>query len=233
MKSRPYIHIFFDLDHTIWDFEASSAQAFEMLFDHFGLYEKGITSIDEFSRSYHQFNNALWALYREGGIEKEVLRSLRFRQTLESFGIDQPGLDEEMSAFYLDVAPRIVRLEPGAAELLEHLKDKYCLHLITNGFAEVQYTKLREGNLRHFFQQIITSEEAGVKKPDPQIFQLALKLSGALPHQSLMVGDDPEVDILGAKSCGIDQVLYNPKGLPSSVEPTYEIRKLSELTNLL
>ncbi len=233
MTIPAYRHIFFDLDNTIWDFEGSSMEAFKMLFNHFGLMERGVKSLDLFSRNYHQFNNALWELYREGGISKEVLRSLRFRQTLESFGIFDPGLDEKISAYYLHHAPRIVRLEPGALDLLTYLKGKYHMHLITNGFSEVQYTKINEGRLGHFFENVITSEEAGVKKPDPAIFQHALKLSGAQSNESLMVGDDPEVDIAGARACGIDQVFYNPKGIGSPFKATYQISKLEELRDIL
>lgn len=189
--------------------------------------------MEAFSLNYHRFNDALWALYREGGIEKEILRSLRFRQTLESFGIYEPGLDETLSDFYLHHAPRIVRLEPGAIDLLDYLKGNYHLHLITNGFAEVQYTKLKEGGLSHYFEHIITSEEAGVKKPDPAIFKLALSKAGAIAHECLMVGDDPEVDIFGARSCGMHQVFYNPKGIVSTLEATYEISTLNDLKEIL
>lgn len=229
---RKYRHLFFDLDNTLWDFEASSAAAFSLLFEHFGLKGRGL-SLSDFSHKYHQVNDALWALYREGRIEKEVLRSLRFRQTLEAFGIDEAGLDEKMSEFYLHHAPRIVKLEPGATEILEYLAGKYELHLITNGFAEVQYTKLNEGRLGHFFKHIITSEEAGVKKPDPAIFRLALLRSGAQAHESLMVGDDAEVDIEGARNCGMDQVFYNPKKTKTSIVPTYEIERLTDLKEIL
>lgn len=233
MTTSKYRHIYFDLDNTIWDFEGSSMEAFRMLFNHFGLMEKGVESLDLFIRNYHLFNNALWELYREGGIAKEVLRSLRFRQTLESFGIFDAGLDEEISAYYLHHAPRIVRLEPGALDILKYLKGKYHIHLITNGFSEVQYIKINEGGLGHFFDYVITSEAAGVKKPDPAIFQHALSLSGAQPHESLMVGDDPAVDIAGAGACGIDQVFYNPKGIWSPIEATYQISKLEELRKFL
>jgi putative hydrolase of the HAD superfamily len=233
MKKRKYRHIFFDLDNTIWDFEGSSNEALKMLYLHYKLEEKGIDSLENFRLKYHQFNNVLWALYREGGMAKEVLRSLRFKQTLEWFGISEPGLDEAMSDYYLHYAPRIVRLEPGAIETLTYLKDEYRMHLITNGFSEVQYTKISEGRLSQFFEKIITSEEAGVKKPNPAIFQLALQQAGAQPHESLMVGDDPEVDIEGARACGMDQVFYNPKSMPSVVEATYQIVKLDELKKIL
>lgn len=228
-----YRHIFFDLDNTLWDFEASSSEAFRMLYTHFGLADRGVGSIEVFSERYHRFNDALWALYREGGIAKEVLRSLRFKQTLESFDISEPGLDEDLSEYYLHYAPRIVRLEPGAVDLLDYLKKKYKLHLITNGFSEVQYVKLNEGGLSQYFDRIITSEEAGVKKPDCAIFRLALSRAGASAYESLMVGDDPEVDIEGARSCGMNQVFYNPKGIKTTIAATYEISKLDELKKIL
>lgn len=233
MRVSAYRHIFFDLDNTIWDFDGSSAEAFRMLYEHFRLHEKGVESLNQFLKNYHQHNDALWALYREGGIEKEVLRSLRFKLTLESFGIREPGLDVELSDFYLHYAPRIVRLEPGAFELLSYLSGRYSLHLITNGFSEVQQIKLSHGRIGHFFEQIITSEEAGAKKPDPAIFRLAIMRSGAHAHESLMVGDDLEADIAGAMAIGMDQVFYNPTGIVANIAPTYEIRSLSELRKML
>ncbi|MBK9291247.1 MAG: noncanonical pyrimidine nucleotidase, YjjG family [Bacteroidetes bacterium] len=233
MIAKGLEHIFFDLDNTIWDFEASSNEAFRLMFDHFRLAAIHGLNLTDFSRIYHQHNDALWALYREGKIQKEDLRSKRFRLTLESFGIFMPGLDEQMSDFYLWHAPRIVRLEPYAIEVLEYLCPKYRLHLITNGFAEVQYTKVKEAGLEKYFEHIITSEEAGVKKPEPGIFALALQRAGAEASNSLMVGDDPEVDVEGAMAFGLNAVYYNARGRSTSIRPGYEIRSLKELMSLL
>lgn len=234
MLKNDYLHLFFDLDHTLWDFESSARATFIDMFLHFRLNSMGVPDSMHFADTYHQHNNRLWALYREGKLDKEVLRSLRFYDTMFEYGIDNQKLSEELSDYYLYHAPRRVFLFPGAIDVVQILEKKYSLHLITNGFAEVQSIKLQESGLKKFFTTIITSEEAGVKKPDPQIFKLALEKAGALAGQSLMIGDDLEVDILGAKSAGIDQVYFNPAGSKSSNGvATLEIKDLYQLLDYL
>ncbi len=228
-----YKHLFFDLDRTLWDFEKSAAETFEDIYHRFGFQAAGIGSPQQFFDTYTHHNEHLWDLYREGKIEKEVLRGLRFNLTLKDFGIHNPEMAEEIGDYYVEESPRKVNLFPYSHEILRYLQPKYQLHLITNGFSEVQEVKLQCSDLRQYFIQVITSEDAGAKKPDEAIFHFAFGQTGALPSESLMIGDDLGVDILGAKLVGMDQVLFDPYCLHPADAATYYIRDLKELENLL
>lgn len=228
-----YEHIFFDLDRTLWDFDSSALIAFTEIFGNHNLDELGIESVEEFQRVYNIHNDELWAEYRDGRIEKEILRGLRFRLTLADFGIRDEELAEKIGHEYITISPLRVSLFPNAIEILEYLQPKYKLHLITNGFSEVQETKLKSSGLGKYFITVITSEDAGYKKPDERIFQYAFKNSGAIPSVSLMIGDDPDVDILGAKKFDMDQVLFDPNKSFSKNGSTYYINNLAELREFL
>ncbi len=233
MKTLKYKHIFFDLDHTLWDFNASAAHTFEMMYEYFQLVKMGVHSLDDFVSFYHIHNDAAWALYREGKMEKEILRNIRFELALKDFGIEDAVLAEKLADFYLYHAPRNVFLFPEAIETLSCLSKKYQLHIITNGFQEVQYIKLETSGMDVYFKEIITSEEAGVKKPDPGIFHYALKRAGAIASESLMVGDDAEVDVAGALAVGMDAVFFNPEMVLTHLKIDKQIANLSELCILL
>jgi putative hydrolase of the HAD superfamily len=230
---QPYKHLFFDLDHTLWDFEQSATQTFALLFEKHQLKLHGIPSLDDFIKEYTIHNTMLWESYRNGELKKEILRSLRFENTLKEFGIHNPQLAESIGDDYIYHAPRTVFLMPGAVEVLQYLYPKYFLHLITNGFEEVQHIKVREADLGKFFSTITTSEEAGVKKPDKKIFDHALQKAGAKAGESLMIGDTLEVDIEGARHAGLDQVYYNPQKTTHAQKVSYEIVHLVELMEIL
>lgn len=231
--NRKYNHLFFDLDRTLWDFEKSAQQTFEDIYERFQLKSRGVPSLENFFTSYHIHNEALWDLYRVGKIEKEVLRGLRFNLTLHDFKIDDPAMAELIGNYYIEESPRKVNLFPHSHEVLSYLKSEYQLHLITNGFSEVQEVKLKCSDLNQYFDQVITSEAAGAKKPDASIFNYAFQCAGAKPSESLMIGDDVEVDIVGAKGVGMDQVLFDPEGLYAPETGTYYIRTLKELKEIL
>ncbi|MDP3441388.1 MAG: YjjG family noncanonical pyrimidine nucleotidase [Ignavibacteria bacterium] len=228
-QNRAYKHIFFDLDHTLWDFESSSIQTLKDMYSKLLKNLKGVPGCDEFIEVYHQHNERLWALYREGKLEKEVLSSLRFADTLRSFDIGDDLLASEMGVYYVYYSPRNVFLFPFAIEILDYLKPKYHLHLITNGFEEVQSTKLEVSGLGKYFQTITTSEEAGVKKPDAKIFEYALAKADAIASESIMIGDDLEVDLAGAKAIGMDQVYFNPNNMPHNQQVEFEVNALKAL----
>lgn len=231
--SSKYLHLFFDLDRTLWDFDGSARLAFEDIFIKYQLGEKGVGSVDGFFRAYTIHNDALWAKYRVGAIEKEELRGLRFYLTLLDFGIDDRELSGNIGGDYLFLISNKVSLFPDAIRILDYLKPKYKLHLITNGFNEVQTIKLTVSGLVKYFIEVITSEEAGFKKPDERIFRYALQKAAANPADSLMIGDDREVDIEGAKNTGMDQVLFDPEGKYGKNSSTYYIRGLWELKDIL
>ena len=230
---KKYQHLFFDLDRTLWDFEKSAAETFEEIYDKYKLQELGIKSIIHFHKVYTIHNNALWEEYRHGRIEKKVLSNLRYFLTLKDFGIENEKLAANIGKDYLEISPLKVNLFPNAISILDYLAPKYALHLITNGFSEVQETKLRVSGLGAYFQTVITSEEAGVKKPHPEIFYFALNKANADVESSLMIGDDFKVDIGGAKNVGMDQVLFDPERKHQQSGSTYTITDLGELKEIL
>ena len=230
---KKYKHIFFDLDRTLWDFDAAAEVAFERIYEQYNLKSLGIPSAHEFHEVYHPLNERLWELYREDKITKADLNRTRFLKPLEHYGIHDVELADHLSEDYVYWSPRIVRLVPGTMELLEYLKPKYHLHLITNGFEEVQDTKLTLSGMKPYFETLTVSEEVGVKKPNPEIFQYALNKAHATAEESLMIGDEMAVDIDGARAAGIDTVLFNPKGEKIDGERTFEVRNLLEIKQIL
>lgn len=233
MPSCKYKHLFFDLDRTLWDFDKNSIETFHDIHHKYELSDRGVVNFDKFLDTYLRINTQLWEVYRKGGIEKEVLSVERFSLTLNSFGIVDDVLSRHMALDYIHLSPTKKNLFPGTFEVLEYLHSKYALHIITNGFEEVQHKKVAISGLGKFFNHTITSDEAGYKKPDYRIFKYSLDLTGAKSDESLMIGDDPEIDIIGAKAVGIDQVLIDHEGILDRGEATYYVRSLFELASLL
>ena len=228
-----YKHIFFDLDRTLWDFDAAAEVAFERIYDKYNLKDLGIPSAHEFHEVYHPLNERLWELYREDKITKDYLNRTRFVLPLEHYGIHDTDLADHLSEDYVYWSPRIVRLVSGTMELLDYLKPKYHLHLITNGFQEVQDTKLAGSGLKPYFETLTVSEEVGVKKPNPEIFHYALRKAHATADESLMIGDEMAVDIDGARAAGIDQIFFNPSGAKVEGERTFEVRRLLDIMGIV
>lgn len=228
-----YKNIFFDLDRTLWDFEKSALETFEEIFEKYQLAAKGIPGVTEFHQKYSVHNRRLWELYRADMLAKEILIWKRFHLTLLDYGIDDKVLAEALGKDYVEISPLKVNLFPHVMETLEYLAPKYHLHLITNGFQEVQQVKIKASGMDKYFQQLITSEEAGVKKPDSKIFYYALEKTGALADESLMIGDDYPTDIEGARKVGIDQVFFDPDGISPESNCTYKINDLLSLREIL
>ncbi|HWB61992.1 MAG TPA: YjjG family noncanonical pyrimidine nucleotidase [Chitinophagales bacterium] len=228
-----YKHIFFDFDHTLWDFETNSTLALQQIFSENALAERGIASFEKFHYKYQPINDRYWARYHHGIVDKEQVRVGRFYDTLKEFGIDDSQLAEKMAEAYITISPKMTALFPDAIEVLQYLQQKYTMHLITNGFAEVQWIKIENSGLKPFFEHIIISEEVGTQKPDKAIFELAMQRAGTTVDACIMVGDNYNTDIVGAKNAGIDQVFFNPKKNRRREPPTYEIVALSELKGIL
>ncbi len=228
-----YEHIFIDLDRTLYDFDKSTALTFFELYEKFNLKGNGVYDFEKFVEVYKEKNVVLWAEYREGNIKKKFLNVERFHVTLLHFGIDDRAFAGRFASEYLQKTPLNKALFDGARESLEYLRDKYALHIITNGFDEVQRVKMKSNDLNKYFKTVTTSEEAGSKKPSIKIFQFALAKADADPATSLMIGDDYDVDILGAKNVGLDQMLYIDKGSTKEYECTYVINHLSEIPTIL
>ena len=231
---KRYKHLFFDLDRTLWDFEKNSTATLQEVFEIFQLEEKGVSSFSSFIEKYIDVNEAMWALYRVGKIQKEELRSIRFKNTLLHFGISDDDLALQIGEYYIKESPLKTNLFPNTIEILEYLREEgYQMHIITNGFEEVQHIKLKNSGLSSFFKEIITSERAGVKKPNSKIFNFSMELAGAQPEESLMLGDDIPVDLHGAKAVGMDQVYFNPNHHMHEEKMTYEVNSLLELKKFL
>jgi len=230
---KSYKHIFFDLDHTLWDFERSAEETKREMFETLNLKDKGIASYEAFRENYVGINLALWALYREDKIGKDDLNFRRFYDTLCKMGIDDRDLGEAMASGFIEGISSKVYLFPSAIETLEYLYLKYPLHIITNGFEEVQYSKLKNSGMDRYFTSVITSEEAGSKKPEAEIFHFSLRKTGALANESLMVGDDLEVDMAGARQIGMDQLYVNHENKKHAEPVTMEVFSLDEIMVLL
>jgi putative hydrolase of the HAD superfamily len=239
MKSEiKYRHLFFDLDHTLWDFEANARATLMELHVALKLGERGVNDFDAFHKNYLAHNERLWEKYRNGQIRQEDLRTKRMSLSLLDFKIADDELAKNMSVRFLDLLPTRTILFPYTKEILGYLTDSgYILHLITNGFEITQHSKLKYSGLSPFFKEVITSEGSNSLKPHKEIFEFAFRKTNAFRHESIMIGDTIDVDILGAFNAGIDQVHVNhltKEAIPvvDKKLPTYTVYSLKELENI-
>ena len=228
-----YRHLFFDLDHTLWDFEANSRLTLGELYESLGLKARGVHDFDLFHKNYTIHNDKLWERYRNGYIKVDVLRWKRMWLTLLDFKIGDETLAREMGDLFLESLPSRTLLFPYTHEILRYLMARqYKLHLITNGFEKTQQSKLEHSGLSPYFTEVITSESSNSLKPHKEIFEYAFRKTNAKPSESIMIGDSPEADIQGGINAGIDQVFVNHLNVTSPVKPTYTIYSLKELETL-
>jgi len=229
----PYKDLFFDLDHTIWDFELNSKETLWDLHLKYELEAKGINNFDEFYNIYSVHNHRLWDRYSKGFIKQEELRWKRIYLSLLDYKIADEALSKEMSLDYLTILPDKKNLFPYTIEILEYLKSKnYTMHLITNGFESVQFKKIKNSNLADYFTEVITSEASNSLKPNKEIFEYALKASGAKLETSIMIGDNEDADIQGAINVGMDSIFVNHLQIQPTVPATHTIIHLKELENI-
>lgn len=222
-------HIFFDLDHTLWDFDKNSLLAFEMVFEKFNIN----IGVEDFLYSYQPINMKYWKLYREEKVSKKELRRGRLIEAFTRHNIGfSLGIIDEISNDYIDFLPLHNHLIEGTEDLLEYLNPKYDLHIITNGFREVQNKKLLSSGILHYFDTITNSEDAGVKKPNPYIFKHAIQKSGAKFDNSVMIGDNYEADIMGAEAVGLNTICFNyhKEKLPAQ---NIQVSELKHIKNYL
>jgi len=232
MKLQKYQHVFFDLDRTLWDFERNSRTALVKLFREHELNTKLDADFDQFFEVYRLENHKLWENYKVGKVSKEKLRKARFDHTFRCFGYRNPKLALLFNNQYVNLSSKQKHLVNGAREILEFLYPNYELHIITNGFQEAQNAKLDACKIRKFFKQIVISDGLPFKKPQAGIFNHAMQLAGANPENSLMIGDDYEPDVLGAKAVGMDQVYFELQKVENN-RAAYTIHSLEELRNIL
>ncbi|UUC46953.1 YjjG family noncanonical pyrimidine nucleotidase [Flavobacterium cerinum] len=229
MKFTNKTDIFFDLDHTLWDFEKNSALAFDAIFKKHAM----AISLENFLEYYIPVNFKYWKLYQEEKITQQELRYSRFKEVFDL--LDYPIDDEQINFLaqeYIHYLPTFNHLFEGAIEILDYLKSKYNLHIITNGFHEVQEGKLRNANIAHYFITVTNSEKAGVKKPNPIIFEYALDIAKAEKDKSIMIGDSMEADIQGALNVGLDAIFFSESDYGDALKVP-QIRHLLELKKIL
>ena len=228
-----YRHLFFDLDHTLWDFEKNANETLHTLYEQYDFSRYKTFTAAQFISLYSDINHALWRMYQNNKITQKQLRETRFTRTLTKLGVPEREIPANISEEFTDILPLKSAVFPYTHEVLDYLKPKYRLHLITNGFNDVQALKLASSNLTHYFEELITSEHSGHLKPDPRMFAHALERTGATAIESLMIGDNLECDVLGAYNAGIDQVYFNPDKRRHFNDITHEISCLSELKTFL
>lgn len=223
MKLKGITDVFFDLDHTLWDFDKNSALTFSTIFD---IHNVNVP-LNEFLKVYEPINLNYWKLYREEKIDKASLRYGRLKKTFDAIDISvDDKLINTLSEDYITHLPTHNYLFDGTFEVLNYLEQNYKLHIITNGFHEVQHGKLRNSNIDAFFKTVTNSEMVGVKKPNPIIFEHALSLANTSANSSIMIGDNWEADIQGALNVGLDAICFNVHG-------TNLDKSIKQITNLL
>jgi len=228
-----YQHIFFDLDHTLWDHDRNSIETLMELFHLYDLDQLGSFDQNQFVQVYKQVNQDLWRRYRMSEVDQAYIRKYRFALVFIALKVAPDRVPFDISRHYLEQSPLKSHVFPHTYELLDYLKTKYTLSIITNGFEDVQHIKMKSSGLDHYFTEVITSERAGCLKPDPNIFDFACQELNTLPDQCIMIGDNLETDILGARNAEIDQIFFNPEQQSHQIEVTFEVQHLKELEAIL
>ncbi|MEC7654133.1 MAG: YjjG family noncanonical pyrimidine nucleotidase [Bacteroidota bacterium] len=226
--------LFWDLDHTLWDFKKNSREALREGYDEFDLASYGVGDIEEYIEAYEKANDWCWKEYREGRMEKAELRGKRFKMAMEPWGlVETQELGEKLGKHYVKTSPHKTNLFEGAKEVLSELQDRgHKQVILTNGFEEVQHIKVEKCGLLPYFDEVITSDTMGYKKPHPMAFSLALERVGARADNVVMIGDNLDADVLGAKAQNIAQIFFNPNSNPHQEEIDYEVRTLREILDI-
>jgi len=221
--------LFFDLDHTLWDFETNSKLTFQKIFE-----EENIPiPLQAFIEVYSPINHACWKLYRENKITHIELRNFRLEKTFKALHFDySERLLSIVNELYIVYLSDFTHLFEGTIELLQKLQKQYEMHIITNGFDRVQYHKMRNSGLQPFFGKVFTAEQVGYKKPSPEIFQYALAQSGKTAAESIMIGDSLEADIQGALNLSMQAIHFNSHG-EESHNTCPIVHSLQEIEELL
>lgn len=229
-----YKHLFFDLDHTLWDFDTNARHTLTDIYTEFEMHKRVTAPFDDFYKKYLHHNEILWDRYHNGFISADELKWKRMWRTLLDFKIGDEVLAKNLSSRFLEILPTKKEVFPHAIEILQYLTDrKYTLHLITNGFEKTQWSKLASSGMTHFFTHMITSETSNSLKPKKEIFEYALNKTNALLRESIMIGDNLEVDIQGAINAGMDCIYVNHITAGPSLLPTYTITHLQQLEDIL
>lgn len=228
-----YKNIFFDLDDTLWAFSDNSRDSFEEVYQKYN-FDMYFDSFGHYYTLYQTRNLELWEEYAEGKVTKEELNDQRFLYPLQAVGVDNPDLSKQFSTDFFALVPTKEKLMPHAKEILEYLRPKYNLYIISNGFRELQSKKMKAAGIDHYFKKIILSEDIGVMKLYPEIFHFALSATQSELKESIMIGDNWKADITGAKGVEMDQIFYNVKGRTEfPFQATHVINGLEEIERLI
>lgn len=228
-----YKNLFIDLDDTLYDFSGASRESFMETYELLQ-YDRFFDSFEHYLSLYEPYNLELWRIYGEGKITKAELNKRRYSHPLEAVGIYDQELADTFCCEALSRIPTKDKLVEGAVELLEYLRPKYNMYILSNGFQELQSYKMRTAGIDKYFDDIILSEEIGVNKPNPRLFEYALQKSGAMLEESIMIGDMFETDIAGAANIGMEQIYFNPKKKENCIfTPTYMVTGLLQIKEIL
>lgn len=222
-------HVFFDLDHTLWDYDRNAQETLTEIFHQ--LEKSSNISLKKFINTFYDVNDKLWQKYNQGVIDREHIRNDRFKQLFKKVGIDESQSMDSSDYFIANCAEK-PHLFPYAKSALDYLKRKYSLHIITNGFQDIQPKKLRSSGIEQYFEIVVTSENSNARKPSPEIFQFAMDQASTHKDESVMIGDNPKADIHGARDFGMRTILFDPSGRRRSMAD-YSIQSLNELIDIL
>jgi len=228
-----YRSLFFDLDHTLWDYEANAEETLQEIYADYHLDKLIDSGSSHFVEVFFEVNNRLWDHFDRGLIHKSVIRNDRFDEIFKAFGVSNRETASKVNKAFITNCPHKTHTVPGAIDLLKAVKSKWSVHIITNGFKEVQWIKLNKSGLDQFVDQVFISEEMGAKKPDPVFFKKALAQSKSVAAESLVIGDNLNTDIKGARDFGLDHVYYNPKKVLHNTSVTHEVHHLSQILELI
>ena len=232
-QSSKYRHLFFDLDHTLWDFETNAKESLFELYKMFELDRKLIMRFEEFYDTYSKHNSILWDRYQKGYVTSDDLKWKRMWRTLLDYRIADEALAKEMSAKFLEILPTKKKVFDYTFEILEYLTQRnYSIHIITNGFEKTQWSKLNNSNLSKYFTHVITSETSNSVKPKKEIFEYALNKTNGILEECIMIGDNLNADIQGAINAGMDTIFVNHLRANCVLKPTYTIHHLRELESI-
>ncbi len=231
--TRLYKHLFFDLDHTLWDHQSNANETLADIYNDFELDRLSDFNLNQFQDTFHKINHNLWREYHLGRIDQAQIRNTRFKKVLSALDLEVFDSDMELAEKYLSQCPCKSNLMPHALEVLDYLKERYPMTIITNGFDEIQHIKMVNSGLIGYFDLVITSERSGWLKPHHKIFDFAVQHARVSAAECLMIGDNPATDIKGAREAGIDQIYYDPGNNDDMLDSTYRIQSLLQLKELL
>lgn len=226
-------HLFFDLDHTLWDFEKNARECLLEIFEHHSFHNFGI-DFESFFNDFSQINRHLWTQLEQNKITHDSIRLQRFKLTLNNLGIEADLKESETyNQHFLDLLPGKKGLIQNCTEVLDQLKNSYRLHILSNGYHEIQLRKLRNSGIDHYFEEVITNDKAGARKPDKAIFDFALQQTKAGKNEALMIGDSLDADIEGAENAGLQAIHFDEYSRYEARPGTPKIKQLTELLHYL